>query len=228
MDIDDTTKVKIWQDMYKQAAWERDVAIKQLEQLGYELGDNYIRASTKLITEGEIMDKIEIAARNYSREDCDVNMLKRLAEDIYISGFKRGVEKEKLAKSKTVTNSHDFDQWWSDYITSHTTEKDTDENASNKVVNFKPGDKFILELGQERKMFDEFEIKGTDLYVRTDLLDKLTRYEPEEKTEVKSEIICNTNCEGFICHKNGIYGWCPKAERWGCEYFYELERRNDG
>lgn len=45
---------------------------------------------------------------------------------------------------------------------------------------FKPGDKFILELGEERKMFDEFEIAGTDLYVKTDLLEKLTPYRPEE------------------------------------------------
>ena len=127
----------------------------------------------------ESRDKIETVAKNYFKEDCDVNMLKRLAEDIYISGFKRGVEKEKLAKSKPVTNSHDFDRWWSDYITSHTTEKDTDENSSNKVVNFKPGDKFILELGQERRMFGEFKIAGTDLYVKTNLLEKLKRCEDE-------------------------------------------------
>ena len=37
---------------------------------------------------------------------------------------------------------------------------------------FKPGDKFILELGKERKMFKEFEIAGTDLYVKKDLLEK--------------------------------------------------------
>ena len=46
-------------------------------------------------------------------------------------------------------------------------------------TDFKPGDKFILELGKERRMFGEFEIAGTDLYVKTDLLEKLTRYEPE-------------------------------------------------
>lgn len=102
MDIDDTTKVKIWQDMYKQDAWERDVAIKQLEQLGYELGE-----------------KIEP------------------------------------------------DQF----------------RDPTKKTDFQPGDKFILELGAERRMFGEFEIKGTDLYVKTDLLEKLTRYEPEEKLD---------------------------------------------
>lgn len=45
-------------------------------------------------------------------------------------------------------------------------------------TDFKPGEKFILELGAERKMFGEFEIAGTDLYVKTSLLEKLTRYEP--------------------------------------------------
>lgn len=43
---------------------------------------------------------------------------------------------------------------------------------------FKKGDKFILELGEERRMFDEFEIAGTDLCVRKDLLEKLTPYTP--------------------------------------------------
>lgn len=296
-------------------------------------------------------DKIEIVAKNYFKEDCDVNMLKRLAEDFYISGFKRGVEKARSAKAETAT----VDEWWKNYIRSqkslndvsgetvtnshvlvtndvlirckncvHSTEWygqkrrcflwhedgidvwedgycnyadrrqigvndmtldeaiihceeiaeeqdmkagfDTDnqtyimsemerkrcrecasehrqlaewlkelreykqQNVPDIHVgksDFKPGDKFILELGKERKMFGEFEIKGTGLYVKTDLLEKLTRYEPEEKQEAKSEIICDPDCEGFVCHKNGIYGWCPKAERWGCEFFYELERRND-
>lgn len=48
---------------------------------------------------------------------------------------------------------------------------------------FKPGDKFILELGAERRMFHEFEIAGTDLYVKTDLLDKLKRYEPSAQPD---------------------------------------------
>ena len=49
---------------------------------------------------------------------------------------------------------------------------------SKENKTFKPGDKFILELGEERRMFDEFEIAGTDLYVRKDLLEKLTPYTP--------------------------------------------------
>ena len=46
-------------------------------------------------------------------------------------------------------------------------------------TDFQPGDKFILELGEERRMFGEFEIKGTDLYVKTDLIEKLRRFDPD-------------------------------------------------
>lgn len=119
------------------------------------------------------------------------------------------------------------DEWWKNYIRSRMSRDDGTETNVGKT-DFKPGDKFVLELGEERRMFDEFEIAGTDLYVKTDLLEKLTRYEPEEKLEVKSEIICDPDCDGFVCSQNGIYGWCPKMEHWGCEYFYELKRRNDG
>lgn len=52
---------------------------------------------------------------------------------------------------------------------------------------FKPGDKFILELGKERKMFKEFEIAGTDLYVKKDLLEKLTPYKPEQSEQSEHE-----------------------------------------
>lgn len=51
--------------------------------------------------------------------------------------------------------------------------------ANDKKTTFKKGDKFILELGEERKMFDEFQIAGTDLYVKKNLLEKLTPYESE-------------------------------------------------
>lgn len=125
MDVDDSTKVKIWQDMYKRTAWE----LKQLEQLGYELGE-----------------KIE---PGYFHE---------------------------------VTKKIDYDEWWKNYIRSRMSQDDVLDNNAGKTE-FKPGDKFILELGQERKMFDEFEIVGTDLYVKTSLLEKLTRYEQEEKLD---------------------------------------------
>jgi len=69
--------------------------------------------------------------------------------------------------------------------------KKTDDVSDMNVgkTDFKPGDKFILELGKERRMFGEFEIKGTDLYVRTDLLEKLTRYEPEENATADKILI---------------------------------------
>lgn len=51
--------------------------------------------------------------------------------------------------------------------------------TNNKKTTFKKGDKFIFELGEERKMFDEFQIAGTDLYVKKNLLEKLTLYESE-------------------------------------------------
>lgn len=51
-----------------------------------------------------------------------------------------------------------------------------------EAIKFKKGDKFILELG-DRKL-DEFEIAGTDLYVRISLLKQLTPYkQDEEKNE---------------------------------------------
>lgn len=93
-------------------------------------------------------------------------------------------------------------------------------------TDFKPGDKFILELGQERRMFDEFEIAGTDLYVETRLLEKLTRYEPEEKTEKipykKPEIIRCKDCqyrdpEDKKCdHGHGIVWQLPRPDDWFC------------
>lgn len=46
-----------------------------------------------------------------------------------------------------------------------------------RVNYFKPGDKFILEIG--KRQLDEYEIVGTDYYIRTSLLKKLTPYNPE-------------------------------------------------
>lgn len=39
---------------------------------------------------------------------------------------------------------------------------------------FKPGDKFILEIGD--RQLDEYEIAGTDYYIKIYLLKKLTQY----------------------------------------------------
>lgn len=69
-------------------------------------------------------------------------------------------------------------------------ENPTEENK----MTFKKGDKFILELGEERKMFKEFQIAGTDLYVKKDLLEKLTPYKPgnlniEHKSDDEQDLI---------------------------------------
>lgn len=58
------------------------------------------------------------------------------------------------------------------------------QTKENKMT-FKKGDKFILELGEERKMFNEFQIAGTDLYVKKDLLEKLTPYKPENLLNIE-------------------------------------------
>ena len=97
-------------------------------------------------------------------------------------------------------------------------------------TDFQPGDKFILELGAERRMFKEFEIAGTDLYVETYLLEKLTRYDPEVKLDsAQPEIIYCKDCK----YAEGVLGaiWCDKdggyynPMRHFCS---EAERRNDG
>lgn len=105
-------------------------------------------------------------------------------------------------------------------------------------TNFQPGDKFILELGQERRMFGEFEIAGTDLYVKTDLLEKLTRYEPGENPGNLGEnpgiIRCNAykywiqtvgRMQGYGLGKCDFHD----ANLVNCNGFcYWAERRNDG
>lgn len=48
---------------------------------------------------------------------------------------------------------------------------------------FKPGDKFILEIGEKREFLDEYNIAGTDLYVRTSLLKKLPKMNPLKSEE---------------------------------------------
>lgn len=100
---------------------------------------------------------------------------------------------------------------------------------SNKKT-FKPGDKFILELGEERKMFDEYEIAGTDLYVKKDFLEKLTPYELNEQPE----IICCRDCK----YAHMTYdGECKYCDVWfsdeamyvdGDYYCASAKRREDG
>lgn len=64
---------------------------------------------------------------------------------------------------------------------------------------FKPGDKFILEIGKKRIALDEWAIARTDLWVRTYLLEKLTPYKPEEESEQKLAKIKDL-IEGTIDH----------------------------
>lgn len=154
----------------------------------------------------------------------------------------------------TIIKSTNTEQRKIDSILAKTSENDEairtyDQNAdSDKMVDqfrddtkktdFKPGDKFILELGTERKMFGEFEFKGTDLYVKTDLLEKLTRYEPGENPGNLGEnpgiIRCNA-CKYWIQTVGRMQGYglgkCDfhDANLVNCNGFcYWAERRNDG
>ena len=52
----------------------------------------------------------------------------------------------------------------------------SDTNVGN--IKFKPGSKFLLEIGEKRIGLDEYSIVGTDLYVWGSMLEKLTPYEP--------------------------------------------------
>lgn len=47
--------------------------------------------------------------------------------------------------------------------------------------NFKKGDKFIIELGD--RQLDEFEIAGTEYYIKIYLLKMLAPYRPPEKAK---------------------------------------------
>lgn len=58
-------------------------------------------------------------------------------------------------------------------------------------TSFKKGDKFILEIGD--RQLDEFEIAGTDYYIKIYLLKMLTPYKPEEEEHAKNEGINSTN-----------------------------------
>ena len=55
--------------------------------------------------------------------------------------------------------------------------------ASVSQTKFKPGSKFLLEIGEKRIGLDEYSIVGTDLYVRGSLLEKLTPYEADGDVE---------------------------------------------
>ena len=188
MDVDDATKIKIWQDMYKQVAWERDVAIKQLEQLGYEFGEkidsNHFREVTKK-TDEESISKQEALTNMRTLCDgcylmehcgqCNSNCLLRKAMDV-VEKIKTDSERVSLPQPE---KSNSFSKESPEEVIHEMNYSDVPVIRVGKT-DFKPGDKFILELGEERNRFGDFRIKGTDLYVETYLLEKLTRYEPKE------------------------------------------------
>ena len=56
------------------------------------------------------------------------------------------------------------------------------EIPNGSRTKFKPGSKFLLEIGEKRIGLDEYSIVGTDLYVWGSLLEKLTPYESDGDT----------------------------------------------
>ena len=95
--------------------------------------------------------------------------------------------------------------------------------TSNSSAKFKPGDKFLLEIGEKRIGLDEYSIVGTDLYVWGSLLEKLTPYEAVQAERKKGHWIpvddpsINGRCSvcGFESHlyENDVYeyDYCPNC-----------------
>lgn len=110
MDVDGATKVKIWQDMYKQAAWERDVAIKQLEQLGYELGEkiepDQFREATKKTEDGT---DTNVGSTNFKLDD---NGYVALSEKVTATFYD---DEHEEWTQKTMTIADILDSFCDDY-----------------------------------------------------------------------------------------------------------------
>lgn len=70
--------------------------------------------------------------------------------------------------------------------------------------NFKKGDKFIIELGD--RQLDEFEIAGTEYYIKIYLLKQLTPYKPEKITKHKTDFsdLNDTTAANEIIKKEGL------------------------
>jgi len=96
--------------------------------------------------------------------------------------------------------------------------------TSNSSTKFKPGSKFLLEIGEKRIGLDEYSIVGTDLYVWGSLLEKLTPYEPTVQAEQKKghwipvddpSITGRCSVCGFESHlcEDDVYGYdyCPNC-----------------
>lgn len=147
------------------------------------------------------------------------------------------------------------DEWWKNYIRARMRQDDVPDTNVGKteLTRYEPESNTDADLISRAEAIealarmmprsytpdgshpaDEEVFKAQEIYADCiEALEILPSAQPKTVTNChdlvnEPEIICDSDCEGFVCHKNGIYGWCPKAERWGCEYFYELERRNDG
>ena len=93
--------------------------------------------------------------------------------------------------------------------------------TSVSQTKFKPGDKFLLEIGEKRIGLDEYSIVGTDLYVWGSLLEKLTPYEQAEQKKGRwipvddPSITGRCSVCGFESHlcEDDVYGYdyCPNC-----------------
>ena len=89
--------------------------------------------------------------------------------------------------------------------------------TSNSSTKFKPGSKFLLEIGEKRIGLDEYSIVGTDLYVWGSLLEKLTSYEPDGDTISRQDAI-KALCAGCVensdeeCKFRKYVGGCPNYD----------------
>lgn len=78
---------------------------------------------------------------------------------------------------------------------------------------FKPGDKFILEIGD--RQLDEYEIAGTDYYIKIYLLNKLTQYDSISQIAAfidKMKTVFNLLPDEEIDEYNNIYNDKPTKD----------------
>lgn len=78
---------------------------------------------------------------------------------------------------------------------------------------FKPGDKFILEIGN--RQLDEYKIAGTDYYIKIYLLNKLTQYDSISQIAAfidKMKTVFNLLPDEEIDEYNNIYNDKPTKD----------------
>lgn len=116
------------------------------------------------------------------------NVVERF-EIVYESEKGEKKSEDLISRSKLLSDLRDLVNSWSKYpVMEKQTEgvkaaigyveliPSANDGVAEKKKTFKPGDKFILEIGERH--LDKFEIAGTDLYVRISRLEKLTPYVP--------------------------------------------------